>query len=247
MQPKIFSGRANPMLGKAISDFLELESGAITLKDFSDGEIYVRYDENIRGEDVFIIQSLAPPADNFMELLLMMDAAKRASAKRVTAVLPYYGYARQDRKDQPRVPISAKLVADMMVAAGADRVITMDLHSSQIQGYFNIPFDHLYSKKVLVNAIKEMGLENLTVLAPDIGSVPLSRSYAKQLDATLAIIDKRRPEPNRAEVMNLIGEVEGKNVLIMDDMTDTAGTMTNAAFAFLAMRPNVSQIHLLNI
>ena len=165
----------------------------------------------------------------------MLDAAKRASARRVTAVIPYYGYARQDRKDQPRVPISAKLFADLIQTAGADRVVSMDLHSSQIQGYFNIPFDHLYSKKVLVGAIKSLGLDNMVVLAPDIGSVPMSRSYAKLLDASLAIIDKRRPAHNKAEVMHLIGKVGAKNVLIMDDMVDTAGTMVAAAKKARAM------------
>jgi ribose-phosphate pyrophosphokinase len=170
-----------------------------------------------------------------IELLLMLDAAKRASARRVTAVIPYYGYARQDRKDQPRVPISAKLFADLIQTAGADRVVSMDLHSSQIQGYFNIPFDHLYSKKVLVGAINSLKMEKMVVLAPDIGSVPMSRSYAKLLNATLAIIDKRRPSHNKAEVMHLIGKVGAKNVLIMDDMVDTAGTMVAAAKKARAM------------
>jgi ribose-phosphate pyrophosphokinase len=207
----------------------------MTIKPFSDGELWIRFDENIRGEDVFIIQSTNPPDTNMIELLLMLDAAKRASARRVTAVIPYYGYARQDRKDQPRVPISAKLFADLIQTAGADRVVSMDLHSSQIQGYFNIPFDHLYSKKVLVGAIKSLGLDNMVVLAPDIGSVPMSRSYAKLLDASLAIIDKRRPAHNKAEVMHLIGKVGAKNVLIMDDMVDTAGTMVAAAKKARAM------------
>jgi ribose-phosphate pyrophosphokinase len=229
MKPKLFCGRANQAFGHAVADYLEQEMGEITIRTFSDGELWVRFDENIRGEDVFIIQSTNPPDTNMIELLLMLDAAKRASARRVTAVIPYYGYARQDRKDQPRVPISAKLFADLIQAAGADRVVSMDLHSSQIQGYFNIPFDHLYSKRVLVGAIKKLGLENLVVLAPDIGSVPMSRSYAALLDAKLAIIDKRRPDHNKAEVMNLIGEVEGKTVLLMDDMVDTAGTLSAAA------------------
>ena len=229
MNPKLFCGRSNPDFGHAVADSLGLELGKMTIKPFSDGELWVRFDENIRGEDVFIIQSTNPPDTNMIELLLMLDAAKRASARRVTAVIPYYGYARQDRKDQPRVPISAKLFADLIQAAGADRVVSMDLHSSQIQGYFNIPFDHLYSKTALVKAIKDLGLGDITMLAPDIGSVPMSRSYAKLLDASLAIIDKRRPEHNRAEVMHLIGEVEGRHALIMDDMIDTAGTMTAAA------------------
>ncbi len=229
MKPKLFCGRANPDFAKSVADYLEQELGEITIRTFSDGELWIRFDENIRGEDVFIIQSTNPPETNIIELLLMMDAAKRASARRVTAVVPYYGYARQDRKDQPRVPISAKLFADLMQAAGADRVVAMDLHSSQIQGYFNIPFDHLYSKRVLVNAIKDLKMDNMVVLAPDIGSVPMSRSYAQLLEASLAIIDKRRPGHNRAKVMHLIGDVKGKNVLIMDDMVDTAGTLAAAA------------------
>ena len=229
MKPKLFSGRSNPDFGRAVADYLEQEMGEVTIRSFSDGELWVRFDENIRGEDVFIIQSTNPPDTNMIELLLMLDAAKRASARRVTAVVPYYGYARQDRKDQPRVPISAKLFADLIQTAGADRVVSMDLHSSQIQGYFNIPFDHLYSKRALVSAIKKLKLEKLMVLAPDIGSVPMSRSYAQLLDAKLAIIDKRRPDHNKAEVMNLIGEVKDHNVLIMDDMVDTAGTLTAAA------------------
>ncbi len=229
MKPKLFTGRSNPTFGQAVADYLEQELGEITIQTFSDGELWIRFDENIRGEDVFIIQSTNPPDTNMIELLLMLDAAKRASARRVTAVVPYYGYARQDRKDQPRVPISAKLFADLLQTAGADRVVSMDLHSSQIQGYFNIPFDHLYSKRVLVAAIKKLGLENLVVLAPDIGSVPMSRSYAALLDAKLAIIDKRRPAHNKAEVMNLIGKVADKTVLIMDDMVDTAGTLSAAA------------------
>lgn len=229
MKPKLFCGRSNPAFGVAVAKYLGLELGKMTIKPFSDGELWIRFDENIRGEDVFIIQSTNPPDTNMIEMLLMLDAAKRASARRVTAVMPYYGYARQDRKDQPRVPISAKLFADLIQTAGADRVVSMDLHSSQIQGYFNIPFDHLYSKKVLVGAIQSLGFENMTVLAPDIGSVPMSRSYAKLLNASLAIIDKRRPEHNKAEVMHLIGEVENHNVLIMDDMIDTAGTLTAAA------------------
>jgi len=235
MYPKLFCGRSNPEFGSAVAKYLDIELGRMTIKPFSDGELWIRFNENIRGEDVFIVQSTNPPDTNMMELLLMLDAAKRASARRVTAVIPYYGYARQDRKDQPRVPISAKLFADLIQTAGADRVVSMDLHSSQIQGYFNIPFDHLYSKKVLAGAIKDLGLDDMVVLAPDIGSVPMSRSYAKLLDASLAIIDKRRPEHNKAEVMHLIGEVEGKNVLIMDDMIDTAGTMVAAAKKARAM------------
>ncbi|HCW77000.1 MAG TPA: ribose-phosphate diphosphokinase [Candidatus Marinimicrobia bacterium] len=231
MEAKLFTGRSNPRLAQLIAEYLQTELGDVSIKDFSDGELWVRYNENVRGQDVFIIQSTNPPANNIMELLLMLDAAKRASARRVTAVIPYYGYARQDRKDQPRVPISAKLLADMINAAGADRVLTMDLHSAQIQGYFNIPFDHLYSKAALITYLKAdvSFTDNLVVLSPDVGSIPLSRSYAKILDASLAIIDKRRPQANQAEVMNLIGDVSGKNVLIMDDMVDTAGTLAAAA------------------
>lgn len=229
MKPKVFCGRSNPEFGKDVAKYLDMDLGKMTIEPFSDGELWIRFDENIRGVDVFIMQSTNPPDTNMMELLLMLDAAKRASARRVTAVVPYYGYARQDRKDQPRVPISAKLFADLLQTAGADRVVSMDLHSSQIQGYFNIPFDHLYSKKVLVGAIQNLGLDNMVVLAPDIGSVPMSRSYAKLLNASLAIIDKRRPAHNRAEVMHLVGRVRDKNVLIMDDMIDTAGTMAAAA------------------
>ena len=230
MDPKLFTGRSNPHLAQRIAEYLDVEMGDISIKDFSDGELWVRFNENIRGQDVFIIQSTNPPANNIMEMLLMLDAAKRASAQRVTAVIPYYGYARQDRKGQPRVPISAKLLADMINAAGADRALTMDLHSAQIQGYFDIPFDHLYSKTALISHLKEKDFtKNLVLLSPDVGSIPLSRSYAKLLNASLAIIDKRRPQANQAEVMHLIGEVEGKNVLIMDDMVDTAGTLVAAA------------------
>jgi len=235
MKAKLFCGRSNPEFGQAVAKYLDMKLGKMTIKPFSDGELWIRYDENIRGEDVFVIQSTNPPDTNMVEMLLMLDAAKRASARRVTAVVPYYGYARQDRKDQPRVPISAKLFADLIQTAGADRVVSMDLHSSQIQGYFNIPFDHLYSKKVLVGAIKDLGLDNMVVLAPDIGSVPMSRSYAKLLNASLAIIDKRRPAHNKSEVMHLIGKVGAKNVLIMDDMVDTAGTMVAAAKKARAM------------
>ena len=235
MDLKLFSGRSNPLLARRIVDYLKLESGDVTIRDFSDGELWVRYNENIRGQDVFIVQSTNPPANNIMELMLMLDAAKRASARRVTAVIPYYGYARQDRKDQPRVPISAKLLADMINAAGADRVLTMDLHSAQIQGYFTIPFDHLYSKTALITHLKGMDFsDNLVLLSPDVGSIPLSRSYAKLMNASLAIIDKRRPVVNQLEVMHLIGEVEGKNVLIMDDMVDTAGTLVAAAETAMA-------------
>jgi len=226
---KLFAGRSNPELAGEISEYLNLPLGGLTIKNFSDGEIWVKFEENIRGTDVFLIQSTNPPAENIIELLLMIDAAKRASAHRITAVIPYYGYARQDRKEQPRVPISARVMATMLTQSGADRVLTMDLHSTQIQGFFDIPFDHLYSKIALLQHVKAQHVGNMAVLAPDVGSIPMARSYAKLLDASLAIIDKRRPEPNRSDVMNVIGDLEGKNILIIDDLIDTAGTMTMAA------------------
>lgn len=226
---RIFAGRSNPLLANEISDYLKIPLGKISIKNFSDGEIWVKYEENIRGTDVFLIQSTSPPAENIIELLLMIDAAKRASAHRITAVIPYYGYARQDRKDQPRVPISARVLASLISEAGADRVLTMDLHSTQIQGFFDIPFDHLYSKIALLKHIRRANYEHLTVLAPDVGSIPMARSYAQLLGASLAIIDKRRPEANRSEVMHVIGELENRTVIIIDDLVDTAGTMTSAA------------------
>jgi ribose-phosphate pyrophosphokinase len=199
----------------------------IELKRFSDGEIWVKYGENIRGLDVFIIQSTNPPADNLMELLIMIDAAKRASAKTITAVIPYFGYARQDRKDQPRVAISAKLIANLLTVAGADRIITMDLHAAQIQGYFDIPFDHLYGSSVFNERI-ELHKKNLVVVSPDVGGIKIARAYAKMLDCGLVVIDKRRPKQNLAEVMNIIGDVDGKDILIVDDLIDTAGTFVGA-------------------
>lgn len=226
----IFSGSSNPELTTAICDYLNLPCGKIEMKHFSDGEIWVKYKENIRGRDIYIIQSTHTPAENIMELLIMIDAAKRASAKRVTAVIPYFGYARQDRKDQPRVAITAKLIANLITTAGADRVITMDLHASQIQGFFDIPFDHLYASPVFTSILKENN-ENLVVVSPDAGGIKLARSYARKLDADIAVIDKRRPKHNVAEVVNLIGEIEGKNVLIVDDLIDTAGTFVAAITA----------------
>ncbi len=227
----IFAGRSNPALAEAIALEYGLALGAITIKNFSDGEIYVRYGESIRGADVFVIQSTHPGSDNWMELLMLIDAAKRASANRVTAVMPYFGYARQDRKDQPRVSIAAKLVANMLTTAGVDRVLTMDLHAAQIQGFFDIPVDHLYGSAVFIDYFNEQELDNLVVVSPDVGSLKMARSYAKRLHADLAVIDKRRPHQNETEVMNIIGEVEGKNVLLLDDMIDTAGTLTNGAAA----------------
>lgn len=227
---RIFSGGSNPKLAERIAGNLKTSLGEIDLKRFSDGEIWVKYKENIRGLDIFIIQSTHPPAENLMELLIMIDAAKRASAKRITAVIPYFGYARQDRKDQPRVSITAKLVANLITVAGADRVITMDLHAAQIQGFFDIPFDHLYASPIFSGLFREHK-KNLVVVSPDIGGIKLARSYARRLHASLVVIDKRRPKPNQTEVMNIIGNVEGKNVLLVDDMIDTGGTFVNAVKA----------------
>ncbi|HAH51500.1 MAG: ribose-phosphate pyrophosphokinase [Balneola sp.] len=227
----IFSGRSNPALARAIAESYGTKLGDVTIKEFSDGELYVKFEQSIRGEDIFIIQPTPPPGDNIMELLLMLDAAKRASVKRVTAVIPYFGYARQDRKDQPRVSIGSKLMANLLVEAGADRILTMDLHAAQIQGFFDIPLDHLYASRAFIEHFKSNPIENLVVVAPDVGSLKTSRSYSKKLGTSLAFIDKRRPNANESEIMNIIGDVEGKNVLIVDDLIDTAGTLTNAAAA----------------
>ena len=227
----IFAGRSNPVLSREITESYGQELGCVLLKDFADGEIYVRFEESIRGTDLFIIQSTHPRGDNWLELLLMIDAAKRASAARVTAVIPYFGYARQERKDQPRVSIAAKLMANMLTTAGVDRVLTMDLHAPQIQGFFDVPVDHLYGSAVFIDYFKRLGLSNVVVVAPDVGALKIARAYAKRLDADLAVIDKRRPRQNETEVMNVIGEVEGKNVILIDDIIDTAGTLTNGARA----------------
>ena len=228
---KIFSGTSNIKIAEKIANLAGVPLGKIDLATFSDGELRVAFQENIRGENVFLVQSTNPPAENLMQLLLMLDAAKRASAKTVTAVIPYYGYSRQDRKDQPRVPISARMIMDLMSAAGVDRMITMDLHSPQIQGFTNVPFDNLYSRIVLFNKLKEYQLDfdNGVVLAPDIGSAKMSQSYAKKLGIGFALIDKRRPKHNVTEVVNLIGDLKDKHVFIIDDMIDTAGTICNAA------------------
>ena len=223
----IFAGGSNIPLANKIASRIGKPLGTIELKRFSDGEIWVKYRENIRGLDVFLIQSTNPPADNLMELLIMIDAARRASAKTITAVIPYFGYARQDRKDQPRVAISAKLIANLLTVAGADRIITMDLHAAQIQGYFDIPFDHLYGSSVFKDRI-ELHNKNLVVVSPDVGGIKIARAYAKMLDCGLVVIDKRRPKQNLAEVMNIIGEVDGKDILIVDDLIDTAGTFVSA-------------------
>ncbi len=227
----IFAGRSNVALSRAIAESYGTQLGEVTIKTFSDGELYVKFEQSIRGEDIFLVQSTPPSGDNILELLMMLDAAKRASVKRVTAVIPYFGYARQDRKDQPRVSIAAKLMANLLVEAGADRILTMDLHASQIQGFFDIPLDHLYASRVFIDHYKKSSLDNIVIVAPDVGSIKMARAYSKRLGASLAFIDKRRPKQNVAEVMNIIGEVEGKNVLMIDDLIDTAGTLTNAAVA----------------
>ena len=228
---KIFSGRSNIDLATDIAKSLRQDLGSISIRTFSDGELWVKYEENIRGCDVFIIQSTNGPSENIIELALMVDAAVRASADTVTVVIPYFGYGRQDRKDQPRVPISSRVMIDILTAMGADRIITLDLHSTQIQGFAKIPFDNLYSRAVLFDAIKNENLEpsTSTVLAPDVGSVKMSQGYAKNLGMHFALIDKRRFAPNQAEVNHLIGELKGMDVLIIDDMIDTAGTIVNAA------------------
>lgn len=229
---KIFCGNANPGLAKEISEEIGVPLGKCEVGTFSDGEIAVNITETVRGRDVFVVQPTQPPVnDHLMELLIMIDAFKRASAGRVTAVLPYYGYARQDRKAKARDPITAKLVADIITSAGADRVLTMDLHAAQIQGYFDIPVDHLLGIPILVKYFIEKDIQDVVVVSPDLGSVTRARNFANHLDAPIAIIDKRRPKANVAEVMNIIGEIEGKNVILIDDMIDTAGTIAQAADA----------------
>lgn len=232
---KLFSGNANPALAKEICGCLGIGMGAAAISSFSDGEIRIQIEENVRGMDVFLVQSCCTPVNNsIMELLIMIDALKRSSASRITAVIPYFGYGRQDRKDQPRVPITAKLVADLVTTAGADRVLTMDLHAGQIQGFFNIPVDHLYATPVLLEYItKRFGkeLKDLVIVSPDAGGVERARAFAKRLQTNLAIIDKRREGPNNAQIMNIIGDVEGKHTLLLDDMIDTAGTIVQGAQA----------------
>lgn len=227
----LMSGTANRPLAEEVAAHLGQPLCQITIRRFADGEIFVKIDENVRGRDVFIIQPTNPPAENVMELLLLMDAARRASAARITAVIPYFGYARQDRKEQPRVAISAKLLANMVSVAGADRVLAMDFHQHQLQGFFDLPVDHLYAAPVFVNHYRQKALRELVVVAPDVGSAKMARGYAKRLNASIAIIDKRRPSANIAEVVNVVGEVTGKDCLIPDDMIDTAGTMVEAVHA----------------
>ena len=225
----VISGSAHKEMGELIAKNLNINLLEVQAGRFSDGEINIKIMDNIRGTDVFIVQPTMPPGENILELLLMIDAVRRASARRVTAVIPYFGYARQDRKDQPRVPIGAKLMANLITTAGADRVLTIDLHAPQIQGFFDIPLDHIYSAPVLLEHFSGIDTENLMVLAPDVGSIKMARSFAKRLKADLAIIDKRRPEANAVEVMHFIGDVRGRDVIIFDDMIDTAGTLTDAA------------------
>ena len=229
---KIFSGRAHPALGQEICAYLNLPAGNVIAYNFSDGEIFCQIGENVRGSDVFVVQPTCHPVnENLVELLIMLDAFKRSSASRVTAVVPYYGYARQDKKDQPRVPITSKLVADLLSKAGADRVLTMDLHASQIQGFFDIPVDHLFAAPVVLDALRGLDVPDLVIVSPDAGGVERARAIAKRLGAALAIVDKRRTGPNEAEIMNVIGEVEGRNCLIIDDIIDTSGTLVKTVEA----------------
>jgi len=231
---KVFAGSSNPPLAAEICKFLKVPIAEASLKHFADGEIYIQIQENVRGADVFVIQSTCTPVDrNLMELLLMIDALKRASAERITAVLPYYGYARQDRKDKPRVPISARLVAAILETAGATRVLTLDLHAAQIQGFFDIPVDHLFAMPVMIEYFKSLNHSNLTVVSPDAGGVERARAFAKRLNSPLAIIDKRREEANVAEVMNVVGDVKNHHCLLVDDLIDTAGTLVKGCEALL--------------
>ena len=232
---KLLSGGANRALAEEIARNLNIELCKVTTSRFADGEIFVRIDENIRGHDVFIVQPTNPPAENVLELLLLIDAARRASAARVTCVMPYYGYSRQDRKDQPRVAIGAKLMANLIQVAGADRVLGIDFHQHQLQGFFDVPVDHLYAMPVFVSHYRRKQLKDLVVVAPDAGSAKMARGFAKRLNATFAIIDKRRPAANVAEVVNVVGEVADRDVLIPDDMIDTAGTVSEASRALKAL------------
>ena len=238
----IFAGNSNPILANAICGYLKRDLGGAKVKRFSDGEIQIEIDENVRSKDVFIIQSTSCPVnDNLVELLLMIDALKRSSARRITAVIPYFGYARQDKKVAPRVPISAKLVADLLTTAGANRIITMDLHAGQIQGFFNIPVDNLYAAPVFIDYMRKEFTENTVIVSPDAGGVERARAFAKRLHCDLAIVDKRRDAPNKARAMAVIGNVTGKRAIILDDMADTAGTLTEAAKAIA--ESGASEVH----
>jgi ribose-phosphate pyrophosphokinase len=227
---KVFSGTANETLARAICKSIGVELGRCKITPFPDGETFVKIEENVRGQDVFIVQPTSPPTNhNLMEMFIMIDAVRRASATRITAVMPFYGYARQDRKDQPRVPITAKLVANLLVASGASRVLTMDLHAQQIQGFFDIPVDHLYAAPVMYDYLKQKNLTNLTVVSPDVGGLKMAHAYSQTLEAELAIVAKRRKSATEVESMAVIGEIEGKDILMVDDLTETAGTLTQAA------------------
>src|SRR5512138_2194720 len=235
---KLLAGTGNRPLAEEIARQLGIDLCKLTCTRFADGEIFVRIDENIRGNDVFIVQPTNAPAENIMELLLLIDAARRASAARITVVMPYYGYSRQDRKDQPRVAIGAKLVANMIMSAGADRVLGLDFHQHQLQGFFDVPVDHLYAAPVFVSHYRKKHLHDLVVVAPDVGSAKMARGFAKRLNASLAIIDKRRPRPNQSEVVNVVGEVEGRDCILTDDMIDTAGTVAEASRALKGLGAN---------
>jgi ribose-phosphate pyrophosphokinase len=227
---KIFSGSSNEPLARAIAAYIGIELGKSTIKPFPDGETFVKIEENVRGEDVFLVQSSSPPTNHhLMEMFIMIDALRRASAARITAVVPFYGYARQDRKDQPRVPITAKLVANLIVAAGANRILTMDLHAQQIQGFFDIPVDHLYAAPVMYDYLKRKKLRDLVVVSPDVGGLKMAYAYSQVMEAGLAIVAKRRKNATEVESLAVIGEIRGKNVLLVDDLTETAGTLTQAA------------------
>lgn len=228
---RLLTGGANSALAAEIAAQMKVRLTDVQLSRFADGEIFVKINENVRGRDVFIIQSTNPPAENLLELLLLIDAARRASAHRIAAVIPYFGYARADRKDQPRVAIAAKLVANMLIEAGADRLITIDLHSHQVQGFVDIPLDHLYASPVFLNYFRSKGLKDVVVVAPDVGAAKMARSFARRMNSAIALIDKRRPIANEAEVVHLVGEVEGKTAILIDDMIDTAGTFAQAAHA----------------
>ncbi len=230
---KLITGNSNKTLAKAIAKKLGVELTDTQVSRFSDGEIRVKINENIRGKEVFVVQSTHPPAENLLELLIMLDAVRRASAEKITAVIPYFGYGRQDRKDQPRVPVTAKLIANLVTEAGADRVLTIDLHAGQIQGFFDIPVDHLFGSQILLDYFKRKRIKNVVMVSPDVGGIKVTRSCAKRMGSSLALIDKRRPAPNESEVMNVIGEIKDKNALIIDDLVDTAGTLTEAASALI--------------